>query len=517
MQKKTRGVIAAGHQKTVEAGIEMFRNGGNAFDATVAAMLASFVAESALTSAGGSGFLLAHTRDGNDILFDFFSQTPRQKKKQNEIDFYPVEVNFGDASQEFHIGRGAIAVPGNIAGIFHVHKKLGRLPFKVVAEPAIHYARIGIEVNQFQAYLFGILKPILLASKAGCEIYAPRGELLQLGETILMKDFAAMLEYLVEAGAIAFYRGDIAQQLVKDCQDGGGYLTLEDLKNYQVIERRPLSINYRGHSLLTNPPPSAGGPLIAFTLNLLATVDLAEVGFGTEQHLQLLIEAMRLTNEARQDGFKRDLDKQQIAETFLASDRLSPYKKQFTQQINKLGSTTHISVMDGDGNAASVTSSNGEGSGYAIPGTGIMANNMLGEEDLNPYGFHQWLENARISSMMSPTVVLQDNRPKLVLGSGGSNRIRTAIVQVISNSIDFQMPVNVAVDSPRIHWENGTLHLEPRLGDSQRQTINFSDNKLVLWQQKNMYFGGAHAVLVNLRGKFEGAGDRRRNGDSAIC
>jgi len=141
MTKKTCGSIAAGNKKTASAGIEIFRLGGNAFDAAAAAVLASFVTESALTSAAGGGFLLAHTRDNQNILFDFFSQTPRQKRDKGDINFYPVEVNFGDAVQEFQIGLGSMAVPGNIAGIFHVQKRLGRLPFKVVAEPAIHYAK----------------------------------------------------------------------------------------------------------------------------------------------------------------------------------------------------------------------------------------------------------------------------------------------------------------------------------------------------------------------------------------
>src|SRR3712207_3724217 len=143
----TRGAIAAGHPKTAEAGAEMFRLGGNVFDAVVAAVMASFVAEPTLTSPAGGGFLLAHTQADRNILFDFFTQTPRHKKAISTIDFYPVDVNFGSVTQEFHIGLGSMAVPGAIGGLFHVHQRLGRLPLGVVAEPAIHYAKAGIEIN----------------------------------------------------------------------------------------------------------------------------------------------------------------------------------------------------------------------------------------------------------------------------------------------------------------------------------------------------------------------------------
>lgn len=512
MIKKNHGTIAAGHQKTAEAGIEIFRLGGNAFDAAAAAVLASFVTESALTSAAGGGFLLAHTRDNHNILFDFFAQTPRQKRTKGDINFYPVEVNYGDAVQEFHIGLGSMAVPGNIGGIFHVHKKLGRLPFKVVAEPAIHYAKSGIELNEFQSYCLTILKKIMTDSREARQVYAPDGELLQPGETLYMKDFADTLAYLAENGVREFYERDIAHRLVKDCQEHGGYLTLEDLKNYQVIERTPLFINYRGNTFLTNPPPSSGGILIAFALELLSKVDLAKIGFGTSRHLQTLAQVMRLTNQARKDGYNTNIYQKDVEKIFLSAEHVEQYQHQLTEIVNKWGSTTHISVIDSEGNAASVTTSHGEGSSYVIPGTGIMVNNMLGESDLNPHGFHQWQENMRISSMMAPTIVLKDNQPEIVLGSGGANRIRTAILQVISNIVDFKMPVDAAVNSPRVHWENSVFNIEPGFSESAIKATVSDNEQLVLWKKKNMFFGGVHTVMENSEGIIEGAGDQRRNG-----
>lgn len=511
MNPTRHGVVAAGHPKTAEAGAEMFRLGGNAFDAVSAAILASFVAEPTLTSAAGGGFLLAHTEANQNILFDFFTQTPKQKKSKADIDFYSMEANFGEAVQEFHIGRGSMAVPGNIKGVFTVHEKLGRLPFAVIAEPAIHYATNGIELSSFQSFCFKLLQPVLLASPATRQIFAPQGKLLQTGERLIMKDFAATLTHLAKTGSREFYEGDIAHQLVKDCQ-AGGHLTLEDLKNYQVIERDPLLINYRGNTFLTNPPPSSGGTLIAFALELLSSVDLAAIGFGTARHIQILTEVMRLTNVARRDGFDTNIYQSNVATRFLSAEHVARYKQPLTETLNRWGSTTQISVVDSEGNAASVTTTNGEGSSYIIPGTGMMVNNMLGEEDLNPQGFHQWQPNQRISSMMAPTVVLKNSKPEIVLGSGGSNRIRTAILQVISNIIDFKMPVQEAVSSPRIHWENNVLSVEP--GFDQQAVSNAmlpGDHKLVLWQEKNMFFGGVHTVWESAD-LIEGAGDPRREG-----
>ncbi|MBV9385968.1 MAG: gamma-glutamyltransferase [Chroococcidiopsidaceae cyanobacterium CP_BM_ER_R8_30] len=512
MGKKTRGTIAAGNPRTAEAGVEIFQLGGNAFDAAVAAVLASFVTESTLSSAAGGGFLVAHTRDNQNILFDFFSQTPRRKRTKGLLDFYPILVNFGDAVQEFHIGLGSMAVPGNIGGLFHVQKRLGRLPFNVVAEPAISYAKDGVEIDEFQYYCLRLLKEILTFSKEGRQVYAPNGELLQLGETLYMRDFANTLTYLAKQGPGEFYEGEIAHKLVQDCQDYGGYLTLEDLKNYQVIEREPQVIDYRGNTFLTNPPPSSGGALIAFALKILSKVNLADMGFGSPQHLQTLAQVMSLTNEARKDGYNANLYQRDIAERFLSAEHVAQYEQQLIQSVNKWGSTTHISVIDAEGNAASVTTTHGEGSSYIIPGTGIMVNNMLGEADLNPNGFHLWQENVRISSMMAPTIVLKNNRPEIVLGSGGSNRIRTAILQVISNIIDFKMPVDVAVSSPRTHWENNVFNLEPGFSEEAIQELLTSHNQMVLWNKKNMFFGGVHTVMENAEGSIAGAGDRRRNG-----
>ena len=386
------GIVAAGHVKTAAAAAAMLEAGGNAFDAAVAGVLAACVAESVLTSLGGGGFLLAHTATGENVLFDFFSQTPQtppqvRERSGQSLDFYPIEANFGDTTQTFHIGLGSMAVPGVWAGLLHVHRRLGRLPLAMVAEPAIALSRQGVTVNPFIAYVYRILTPILTATPAARALYAPNGQLLQAGDTLHIPNFADALDHLV-AHPNDFYHGDMARQIAQVCAAQGGYLTLNDLESYQVLERAPLQTRYRGHTLLTNPPPSSVGTLIAFALQRLASVDLSRYPHGSSDHLRCLSAAMRLTNQARRDGYDRCLYDPNVAASFLSPEHLAPYQQQL-QTVNKLGSTTHLSVIDDQGNAASVTTSNGEGSAYVVPGTGIMINNMLGEEDLNPQGFHQ--------------------------------------------------------------------------------------------------------------------------------
>ncbi|MBF2034689.1 MAG: gamma-glutamyltransferase [Leptolyngbyaceae cyanobacterium T60_A2020_046] len=512
-----RGVVAAGHTLTAEAGALMLHQGGNAFDAAIAAVMTAWVTESMLTSAGGGGFLLAHTAAGESCLFDFFTQTPRHNTIPRSPDFYPVEVNFGDTVQEFHIGMGSMAVPGCLAGLFHIHQRLGRLPLAAIAEPAIYHARHGVRLNPFMDYCLTLLKPILLATESARSIYAPQGTLLTAGDTLRMPALADTLERLIHDGAESFYEGAIAQHIARDCEHQGGYLTMADFTHYRVIERCALQVPYHDTVIVTNPPPSSGGALIAFTLKLLDAVPLAQMGHGSEAHLATLAEAMALTNEARRDGYDRRLYEAGVAEAFLATDHLAPYQAALQQGVNKWGSTTHVSVLDAEGNAASVTTSNGEGSAYCIPHTDIMVNNMLGEEDLHPHGFHRWQPNQRISSMMAPTIVLQGGKPRLVLGSGGSNRIRTAILQVISNVLDFEMAIADAVAAPRIHWERGTLHLEPGYDCDAAETSRQSHTETIVhWQQPSMFFGGVHGVAAD-DGTLQGAGDHRRGGAIAIA
>lgn len=511
MYHTKRGIVASGHQLTSQAAIRLLEEGGNAFDAAIGALLMACVAENACISLGGGGFLLAYSANQSASLYDFFVHTPNQKRKDRPIDFYPLCVDYGDGgtTQDFYVGMGAMAVPGIVAGLFQVHQDLGSLPFKIIAEPAIETAKTAIALDAFQVMELSMLDKIVTHQAESRAIYTDaQGQIKKIGEEVLVPYLADTIDHISREGKRAFYEGEIAQRLVKDQYEKGGFITLADLKNYQAVKRQALSIDYRNHTLLMNTPPSAGGTLSAFSLKLLEEKSLSTLRWGSAKHLTALSDAMRLTNTARKKSFDAYLP--QIAKQFLNEQHLNAYLEKMNQ---KAMSTTQISVLDTKGNAASVTISAGTGSGYFIPQTGIMMNNMLGEEDLHPNGFHQWTPNQRLSSMMSPTIILKDEQPCLVLGSSGSNRIRSAVLQTVSNVLDFGRSIEEAVQSPRIHAENGTVNIEAGFLPEEAKQIVLADGwKTELWSKKNMFFGGVNAVAHDGKGHYSGAADNRRFG-----
>ncbi len=506
-----KGVIAAGDKLTSEAGAEVLKAGGNAFDATIAATFMSFAASSTITSAGGGGFLLAHHTSSKNVLYDFFVQTPKKKRKSGELDFYPVDVNFGDKIQGFHVGLGSVATPGNIAGLFEVHNDLGSMPMSEIIAPVLDSIKQGIELHKQTLYQVDILWPILTASTDGKGIYQSNKKKPDIGDTYFLPRMADAFEYLARSGPREFYEGEIAQSISNLCADHGGNLMFEDFKDYQVIKRKPLEIDYRESKILTNPPPNSGGSLIAFLLKLVEGTSFQKSDYGKAKHLQVLADAIEMTDMTRKKYFSNNTTN--ISDHLFDPEFINTLRHTLTNALHKSGNTTHVSVIDQKGNVASCTTSVGEGCGYFIPGTDIMLNNMLGEEDLNKQGFHEWEEDQRMSSMMSPTLVLTSNGGKLGLGSGGSNRIRSAISQAIINYVDFQLPFDEVVNNPRIHLENGHLDIEPGYSDAELENIMLSSGvEKFYWNNQNMYFGGVHAVLMNSDGNLEGAGDRRRVG-----
>ena len=514
---KSLGTVACGHPETATAAESVLKAGGNAFDAILAAHFMACVVEPVLASLGGGGFLLAHTRENRDVIYDFFAQTPLTLRTKDEVDFYPIHANFGTTTQEFHIGLASVATPGAVKGLFKIHEDLASMPIQDLAQPAIDAARRGVPVNAFQGYILDIVSPILTATAESRRQYHSQihaDVLIGEGEILQQSQLADFLEALVTEGGDLFYRGDIAQAISDLCAQAGGQLTRQDLAQYQVILRDPLSVVYRHHRVLSNPPPSCGGTLIAFALNLLEHINIGQYGCGSRQHLQCLAEVMRLTNEARFATWTTTADDSALY-NLLDPHLLQQYREKITGNVLSLRGTTHMSVMDSMGNVASMTVSNGEGCGHMIPDTGVMLNNMLGEEDLNPGGFFRWQANRRMTSMMAPTLVFSPDGKTICLGSGGSNRLRTAILQVLINVIDFNKNLLDAVNQPRLHYENDLLSIEPGFDLREAQLVSQQYANHKLWDEKNLFFGGVHAVSEH-HGEFDSAGDDRRGGAAKV-
>ncbi len=523
-----KGIVAAGHDLTARAGAEILRAGGNAFDAAVAAAFASFVTESALTSAAGGGFLMAHPKGEDKVRFyDFFTDVPGMGRTggTDNMNFYSIHVNFGGMLQELHIGEGAAAMPGNIAGMATVYKNHCTLPLKELLEPAIKYARDGIELSPVQANFNKMLSPVLTASKEASAIYAPKGSALLEGELLVNRQMAETFDYLARDGLERFYEGELAERMLEGFGTRGLF-TSKDIEEYSVIERTPLELKYRGRTVFTNPPPSSGGSLIAFALRLLDGFNLSGFEHNGYAHLRLLEHVMRATNEARREEFDAFIYDEDIADRLLSDETVGRYRAMIdaweagegvqpasTAESKGPGSgnTTQISVLDKDGNAATVTTSTGIGCGYMIPGTGIMMNSMCGEDDLNPHGFHVTPAGVRMSSMMAPTILMKGHEPVVALGSGGSKRIRDAIFQVIVNVMDFNLPVEQAVNRSRVHYDDGVFQVETGVDSAVLDELEAGGVDVNRWSTKHMYFGGVHTVLLGSDG-IDGAGDNRRGG-----
>jgi gamma-glutamyltranspeptidase/glutathione hydrolase len=517
-----RGAIAAGHRLTAEAGAEILAEGGNAVDACLAAAFASWVAESPLTGPAAGGFLLVHrARDRTDRLLDFFVALPgRGADGQAEPHMESVDVDFdGSSSQVFLVGPGSCAVPGSVAGLETAHKRYASLPWRRLIEPAIALAREGVELTPPQAYLHAILDLILRHTPEGRAIYGEDGR-ITAGERVVMPDLAATLEQLAEGGAQEVYGGELGRALVSHLSEHGGLITQEDLADYRVIWRRPIRVPYEGREFVSNPPPSSGGILIAYGLSLLDRLS-ANGAPGSAEALEAIVEVMREQSRARKGSFGSDLHRGGLvrklcsdASLRAALERIEKREAQAHEQPGSPG-TTHISVVDERGNAASLTASIGSGSGVVVPGTGIHMNNMLGEYDLNPPG-SRGRPGARLTSMMAPSLVLDHGRPRLVAGSAGSIRLRGAIMQIVINVVHHGMPVEEAIAAPRVHVDNSHVHCEGGCDPAELDRLEALGYEVIRWRRQNLYFGGVSAVEQRDDGSLAAAGDPRRGGHGIV-
>jgi gamma-glutamyltranspeptidase/glutathione hydrolase len=512
----TAGVVAAGHEATAGAGAEILRAGGTAIDAAIAAAFAGCVVEQPIFGFGGGGFMLVHDAAArSETLLDFFIAMPGKgldAEGRSVSPLVPTPVDFGGTIQMFRAGSSSVGVPGFVLGLCEAHRRWATMSLADLVDPARHLARDGFPITRQQEYLFTILEPMLSVTPRHRALFYRGDEPLRDGELSGNRDIVVTLDAIAERGAEDFYRGGFAERLVAEMAALGGWITAEDLATYSAVERQPVRITYRDVEFVSNPPPSSGGSLLAYALRLLGEFDLSRETTGPDHHLRHIIEAMIATNAARAahlspHGGSEDALERLLAEELILQDR--------RQMSSRLGNTSHISTLDSQGNAVSLTGSNGEGSGLLWPGTGISLNNMLGEEDLVPEGV-VYPAGERLTSMMAPSLLLRGGRPVLTLGSAGSIRIRGAILQVIANVVDRRMELQEAVDAPRVHVEGDTVELEPGLEPDVVERLTAAGYRVRLWKERNLYFGGVQAAAELDAGHRTGAGDPRRGGVAIV-
>ena len=425
-----------------------------------------------------------------------------------DVDFTP------ESSQVFRIGAASCAVPGAVAGLGEAHQRFATLPWRDLVAPAIELARTGVVLTKPQAYLHAILDLILRHLDEGRKIYGPKGKRLVAGDRLVMGDFALTLERLAEKGPDDFYRGELARAVSAHIRELGGEITMRDLAEYRVIRRRPVRASFFGHEYESNPPPSTGGVLIGLGVRLVDRLGIAGPP-GSAEAMAQLVEVMREQEAARDGAFARELYRGGLARR-LFGDELAKVARRARRRLPELQrGTTHISVVDGRGNAASLTASTGSGSGVVVPGTGIQLNNMLGEFDLASTGGIP-RPGVRFTSGMAPTIVLREGRPRLVVGSAGSLRLRGAIFQVIVNVVGHGLGVEEAIERPRVHLDDTHVHCEGGNDPAELDRLESWGYQLARWRRRNLFFGGVAGVELGEDGTLSAAGDPRRGGHGVV-
>jgi gamma-glutamyltranspeptidase/glutathione hydrolase len=528
------GATSAGHHLSAGASAEVLADGGNAIDAAVAGVYAACTCEPTLTGPGGAGFATVHLAHGSSHAFDFFASVPGIDRTIETVTGpVPVDVLFGATTQTFHVGPQSCAVPGFVAGTLELHARFGSLPLARVLEPAIKLAGHGVQITPEQSYCHSLLERIVTRTPQGKAVFAPGDHFLATGEIYHQPDLAAMFETLVQHGADSFYRGEIAEEIVRWSNDNGALLSASDLANYQVTVSPPVRTEYRGIEFLSVPPPSSGGALIAFSLHLLERArGEAAVDLDSAEGAELIIATMSAANAIRGAEFDRYLYGGDGLVDWLLSDAildrgmelLHHAREHGVRPSSRLGNTTHHSVIDAAGNAVAITTTTGCGSGEFVGRTGIHLNNMMGEEDLLPVE-HTLVPGQRLTSMMSPSLMLIGGRPLLATGSAGSNRIRSAVLQTLVRVIEsrhlgddrsLQLRLEDAVQTARMHAEGSTIHAEPGIAAPALARLRELPFQLNEWPSHNLFFGGVNMVARDEDGSFASSSDNRRGGGSWI-
>lgn len=487
MKVKPAG-IAGGHEQTCEIALDVLRSGGNAIDAAIAAFAAMFVTEPAMASPGGGGFATVLAPGGKPLVFDFFCHTPRHKKPIDEVSYRPITVDFGDDTELFYAGNGSTSTPGAIAGIFSMHEFKGTIPLSELFKPAIRLMKEGVDLNAFQAFDLSLLEDIFLMEPFGRSLFMKDERLKREGERVKMPALADFMEILAIEGRDLFYKGEIAKECTQILEAKGGLLKRSDFEKYECFQRKPRSFRARDWMIHTVPHPFLGGAIFEF----LSHTFFKAIDSGMEFYPSMYRAICQVLPMVKSQSHLEEALREQRP----------PLPKH-------RGSTSHFSLVDGDGMAVSLTTSIGEGSGLFLPSSGIHLNNMLGELALLPGELHSWWPDCRLNSMMSPTIAKGENGDLLVMGTGGAGRIPFILAQMLGHFLQNpEVGFDKLVEQARIFATDDVFHYERPL-DPERWATNHKQSKV--WGKGSLFFGGVNA-MVQRNGQLTGAADRRRQG-----
>jgi gamma-glutamyltranspeptidase / glutathione hydrolase len=493
----TKGCIAAGNEAVVDAGLYAFRKGGNAVDAAIAAQLSSFVTEPLLTGLGGAGIALVRANN-QCIMVDGFTTMPLGASDPSKMK--RVDINFGPTTQKFFIGRAAVATPTFSDAIGQMHRDFATLPMSVLAAPAKDQAVNGTNITEGFARVIELLWPIICSTKRMRALFGSQGERKRAGDVFYYPDLVDDLDAFSRCGHSIFKLERYAG-LLDEMMQGQAALRSEDVERYRVRKSSLDYIDCLGAKIWLPAAPSIGGHLVRKSLEKIGKNTLAHTDpFGEAQVVELVENMEEINAQAEVAAF--------LPEFFRRSNRDHSNQTFFE---NLVGNTTHISVVDEHGSAVSMTSSLGETCGEMLLDSGIILNNFLGESDVAP-GFTFEAPGARLMTMCTPTLATSKDCT-YVLGSGGSSRIRTAVLHGILYRQLYGFSFDEIVKAPRVHVESGTVHIESfqRTPETMEALEARYGENTRGFHGPNMFFGGLHTA-AKVGGSFEGAGDFRRSG-----
>ena len=530
------GMVVSQREIASEVGADILRKGGNAVDAAVATALALAVVLPRAGNLGGGGFMLVYlSKEKKTVAIDYREMAPSAAHRDLFLD---KKGNYDRKKAVFSLLSAG--VPGTVAGLAYALEKYGTLSWQEVIEPALRLAEDGFEVTYDLAKILSDNKGRLSSNEAFAKAYyKANNNSYKAGEIIKLPDLAWSLNRLKQFGPNEFYSGEIAKRIVKEMKRKKGIMTLEDLATYKVVERESVIGNYQNYKIISMPPSSSGGTLLIQMLNMLEPYALTQMGFGSSQYIHLLSEVMKRAYADR-SKYLGDSDFVEVPLDELIS---KVYAKKLIKSLNLINATpsneisygipsgyespdtTHFSVMDAYGNAVAntYTLNFSYGSGIVIPDTGILMNNEMDDFSSKPgvpnaYGLIGAEANAiearkRPLSSMTPTIILKNNNPYIVVGSPGGSRIITTVLQVILNVLDHEMNLKQAVVSPRFHhqWMPDVLLMEEGFSEDTHKILQEKGHLI----KSSRSMGSVQAILYE-NNFFYGAADPRRPGSGAV-
>jgi len=526
----SKGAVVSAHPLASKVGVQILKKGGNAVDAAIATQLALAVVYPQAGNLGGGGFLVGKLSNGKNICLDYREKAPGKASRDMYLD-----ANGNPQMKLSQDGHLASGVPGTVAGLFAAHR-YGKIPFSKLIAPAIELAEKGFAITDREARSLNDLQKRLKENNTVTPVFVKEGG-WKGGDTLIQLELAVTLKRIRDLGAKGFYEGETARLIVEEMKRGNGILSEQDLRDYKVEERTPTVFAYRGYTLVTMPLPSSGGIIIEQCLKMMEKRKLETMTFQSPEAVQLMVEAERRAYADRAE-YMGDADFVKVPVKTLVSDkyldeRMKDYVpgKAGSSDIVKAGKiaheseeTTHLAVVDEKGNAVAVTTTlnNSYGSATVVGGAGFFMNDEMDDFSVKPgvpnmYGALGTEANAiapgkRMLSSMTPTLVLKNNKPYLVVGTPGGTTIPTSVFQTIVNVIDFKMTTEDAVNKPKFHhqWLPEEIMVEKEFPEATRQALEKMGYKVV----NRGAIGRSELIKIDGK-KIEAVGDNRGD-DTAI-